>query len=325
MKLDDMNFGAMGSEITLRQTEVERVSVLKKLSGVYDEFAKLVFMFDCSGSMSERVARSYQNQYVWTDTILNDIRARVAKALADFLSDPTLTMGLDEIKLLDPSTGGMPTFTPNDEELKIRIVQQDLMDYFGIKVDFSKSHATPPRRMDLVKKLAKSELENRFKKFPNSRIAVVPFGSYPATLFDDGKPEDLWPALEKLEINMVVKRPDLGEAEIEMTGGGTDILAAIRRSMDICRAKPSPVGLHHLIIVSDGEDGSSYTIGSWVPSMKASGIVLDYIHIGCESHNTELAAACKALSGEFVSVNSEKDFETKFVEAVNRPLMLTAG
>ena len=59
MKLDSssMDFGG-ASDIVLRKTESVQTttSVLKKLSGVYEEHAKLVFCFDVSGSMSERVA-----------------------------------------------------------------------------------------------------------------------------------------------------------------------------------------------------------------------------------------------------------------------------
>ena len=63
-------------------------------------------------------------------------------------------------------------------------------------------------------------------------------------------------------------------------------------------------------------------ISSWVPNLKASGIVLDYIHIGEEGcANAELRAACVALGGEYCVVNSEREFEAKFVEAVHRKLL----
>ena len=61
-----------------------------------------------------------------------------------------------------------------------------------------------------------------------------------------------------------------------------------------------------------------------MPALKTSGVVLDYIHIGDEYVNAGLAAACKALGGEFVTVNSERDFAKKFVDAVQRK-MLGAG
>ena len=70
MNIDNMSFGSTTTDTTLRRTEVERTSVLKKLSGVYDAEQKMVFLFDVSGSMSERIAKSYENQYVWTDAIV---------------------------------------------------------------------------------------------------------------------------------------------------------------------------------------------------------------------------------------------------------------
>jgi len=234
-----------GSEITLRHTDVAKSnSVLKKLGGIYDEHAKLVFLFDCSGSMNSQVA-----------------------------GDPlALIAGHEE-----------------------------------------------PIRIDLVKRLAKQELENRFKKYPNSKISVIPFGDRPVVLFDDGDPKDLWSALDRLKTCF-----SLDGTYEQSTGGGTNILGAIRKAIDVCRAKPSPVGLHHFIIVSDGEDyHANNTIGSWVPALKASGVVMDYIHVGCESANDGLKAACLALGGEFVTVNSERDFETQFKLAVAR-LMLPA-
>ena len=58
MKLSDLSFTG-GNAVTLRSAAVERVSVLKKLDKVYDEHAKLVFLFDVSGSMGTAVAHTY--------------------------------------------------------------------------------------------------------------------------------------------------------------------------------------------------------------------------------------------------------------------------
>ena len=70
--------------------------------------------------------------------------------------------------------------------------------------------------------------------------------------------------------------------------------------------------------IAFGGDGGTYVLPEWVPVLKASGIVLDYIHIGDAYVNEPLQNACKALGGEFVVVNNELDFTTKFVEAVHR-------
>jgi Mg-chelatase subunit ChlD len=320
VKLDNMNLsGSMGSALTLRQTEVQKTSVLKSVSDTYTEHAKIVFLFDVSGSMGMRVAadktgQTYTDQYLWPAALLADVRTRVAAAINEFIMSGG--MGCNEsdlLKLVDDAPVGAvnagPAFNPkDDEDLKARILRTDLIAYLGVAVDFSKKHQQPPTRLELVRKLAKSELQARFAKFPNSRVAVIPFASTAEVRFDDGKPEQLWPIVGNLA---------------EGLGGGTDILKAIKKGVDCCRKHPSVVGLHHFILVTDGEDGSaSMAISSWVPNLKASGIVLDYIHIGEEGcANAELRAACVALGGEYCVVNSEREFEAKFVEAVHRKLL----
>jgi len=269
MNMNDVNFD-MTNELATRKTEVQTngKSVLKGLDGMYDEHARLLFLFDVSGSMTQ----------------------------------------------------GVPT--------------EDL--------------TKPLSRIDLVKKLAKQEIQKRFDKFPKSAVSVVPFSGRPVTLFDMQDPKNLWPALDGLNSpwsayicnacgrvenapngrwgnsnNAPVCACNNKPMTLEWSDGGTDILAAIRKAMDLCRLKPSAVGIHHIILVTDGEDGNAaHTIGTWVPAMKASGVVLDYIHIGDASQaNQGLVDACKQLGGEYVVVNSEKDFTTKFIAAVGRKML----
>src|SRR5438034_1140612 len=92
---DNMKLNLKGGELTLRNTELESKSVLKKLTGVYDEHAKIVFIFDVSGSMNSRVAKTYTEQYQWTPEILADVRARATVAIASLnalQSDPMALM-----------------------------------------------------------------------------------------------------------------------------------------------------------------------------------------------------------------------------------------
>lgn len=320
MKLDNMKL--KGNEIAMRSGNelVEKPSVLKKLNTVYDEHAKLVFLFDVSGSMMSLIARTFTDQYNWTPEIVAKIKADVSAAVTKANS---LMMGVGtdlltevETKLIQMSDkfrgpNNTFTFTPkDDEELAERVVRNDLIGHFGVDINWERHSDKPLKRIELVKTLAKSELENRFKKYPNSRVAVIPFGSFPDVMFNDGEPADLWPKLDELCIGW-------GNA-----GGGTDILNAISAAMDVCREKPSPVGIHHFIVVSDGEDGrADQALPSWLPSLQASGIVMDYIHIGDETRNAGLELVCKSTGGECVTVNNEKDMRAKFVEAVNR-LML---
>ena len=363
MKLDNMNFNLTGNEITLRAKEdvtAKTGSVLKNQGAFYDENARLLFLFDVSGSMTSRVAadksgKTFVDQFLWNDQQLAQIRIDATAAISRIngaMLDPFAMQMGDEIyaKLADPQPGpnGEVMFTcTSDQDLKERIVRADMMLHFGINIDFAKQHQQPPTRIELVKKLAKQEIKNRFNKFPKSVVSVVPFSGHPVTLFDGQEPENLWPALESLDSPWQIwlcptchksakftgygqGEPTCGEhgpMKLENSDGGTDILAAVRRAMDLCRHKPSPIGIHHIILVTDGQDYTAdSTIGSWVPAMKASGVVLDYIHIGEAGYaNQGVKAACEALGGEYVVVNSERDFSEKFIAAVNRLMLPPAA
>lgn len=335
MKLDNTTMSFGGSSIVLRKTAVEQNSQFKKVSDTYSEHSKLVFLFDVSGSMASPIARdrhgvSYADFYLWTPEILADIRKRVQDVVdksnrnddvnsPDFNSIMLTQEELDLTLLFDGRNAqGQHEFRADDDTLKDRIILKDLIKIFGILHDPAKKKQEPPTRMGVVKKLAMQEIAARFKKFPKSRVAVVPFGDNPITLFDDGPAEQVEVELAKLDHRGMSIIAPSGE-RTEYTGGGTDILKAIRRGMDICRNNPSAVGIHHFILVTDGEDwNAGTTIAAWVPNMKASGIVLDYIHIGDSVVNDGLREACKLTGGEYVMVNTEKDLAEKFQIATNR-------
>lgn len=336
MKLDQtMN---LGTGLVLRKTAVQQNADFKKISDTYSEHAKLVFLFDVSGSMNSRITRdksgaTYTDEFLWPD--LNDIKKRVEAVRANLGcdvgndEDDTTSAALDPeslsiAQLLDPFTG-LPKYT-TDDELKEQIIKNSLMSIFNVLPDFTKKHQEPPTRIGIVKKLAKQEINARFAKFPNSRIAVIPFSGIAAPLFDDGKQEDIDAAIEKLDVNLRIehKNKDGIVSKVTYMDGGTDILAAIHEGMDVCRRAPSAVGIHHLIVVTDGGAGV-WQIVDWIDNMKASGIVLDYIHIGDETPNKDLVDACKALGGDCVSVNTEKDLKEKFMAAVSRPMLPPAS
>lgn len=311
MKLNEMNVAGGGALVTRKTELATQESILKKMERQCDEHAKLVFLLDDSGSMQERLSRSYSEQYSWTPEVLADIRVKVNAALQQILvlGFNAAAEDIELARLADYDDGVAAAHIPDDKELKDRVIRFNLISALGVPVDFAKKHQVPPSRIEVVKKLAKQEIMRRFEKYPKSRIACVKFEGSATNIFDDGEPSNLPSAIDRLTGN----------------GGSTSILNAINCGMDICRRKPSIVGIHHFIVVSDGEDYEcSSEIMGWVPVLKASGVVLDYIHIGDRDCNANLKKACEALGGEAVTVNSEADLEAKFVEAVQRK-MLPAG
>ena len=318
MKLD----GALtlgNTSIVLHKKQEDKQTPKKTISDTYSEFAKLVFLFDTSSSMENHIARTASGKsladllYVFTPDILADIRLRVETALAEYntVQDAGGEISEDVTKLAclaDAWHGanGELVFSASDDELKDRILRTNLTDFFNIlPTQVTNRDTKAPTRMSVVKRLAKQEIVKRFQKFPKSRIAVIAFNDHPTVLFDDGASGELDAEVEKLHAS-----------------GGTNILEAIKQGMEVCRAKPSSVGIHHFLLVTDGEDpAADVIIRSWVPTLKASGVILDYIHIGDSYVNQGLRDACAELGGEYVPVNSEDELEEKFMQALKRPLL----
>lgn len=308
MKLNFTNTG-----LVLRKTALETESRIKPLNGVYDEFQKLVFLFDCSGSMNNYIARSYEDQYQWPEEKLAEIRTKAeaafaAKQIIDQIEDEALRatemflLGTEVHELAswcDPATGKAKP----DAELKLNVIRTGRIGDFGIALNWEKHTDVPPSRIEVVKKLAHSELAKRVAKYPMGQLAIIRFGSGATVLYEEGRDEAmLWAAVDSLTAD----------------DGGTEILNALNTGMGVCRKNPSKVGVHHFVLVTDGGDTGGGDFLGWIPTLKASGVILDYIHIGDESPNSEISAVCKATGGEYALVNSEKSLREKFVEAVSR-------
>lgn len=334
MKLDNTSLNLGGAGLVLHKKALEQNAQFKKISDTYSEHAKLVFLFDVSGSMNAKIAvdkhgESYTDEFMWPTGCLDDIKKRVDLVIknmvmafngdpdADELTDCQLQVLIDTCNL--PPT---PRFV-DDEDLKQRIIRASLTGFLGIFPDVAKVHQEPPTRLGVLRSLAKQEIHARFEKYPNSRIAVIPFSGQAAPLFNDGKQEEIDAAISKLDPNMQIPRlGKKGEVKsICYMDGSTDIMLAIHEGLEVCRMNPSTVGIHHIIIVSDG---GSCINPAWTSILKSSGVVLDYIHIGDERPNDLLVGMCKELGGDCVTVNSEKELKEKFKLAVERPLLPAA-
>lgn len=307
----ELNF--TNTALTVRRTALDATeSKVKPLDGVYDEFQKLVFLFDCSGSMNQQIARSYEDQYQWTPEKMAEIRAKceqafTAKARADAIEDKGLramemfALGSEVFTLAgwcDYNGKALP-----DLELQQNVIRHNKLGDFNIPVNWLTHSDVPPTRIEVVQKLAHSELAKRIAKYPKGGLAVLRFGSDANVLYEEGHDETvLWNAVDTLLAN----------------DGGTNTLNALAAGIEVCRRKPSPVGVHHFVLVTDGQDTSGGNFFDWIATLKASGVILDYIHIGDGFPNGGIQAVCKATGGEYAHVNSEKALREKFIQAVER-------
>jgi len=307
----ELNFTNTG--LVLRRTALETESRIKPLNGVYDEFQKLVFLFDCSGSMDNYIARSYEDQYQWPEEKMVEIRKKAedafaAKQTVDQIEDECLRatkmfmLGAEVMEMASWCNHATGT-AKQDAELKLNVIRAGMIGSLSVGLNWETHTNVPPTRIEVVKKLAHSELAKRVAKYPKGQLAIIRFGSGAQVLYQEGRDEKaLWDAVDSLTAN----------------DGGTKILNALNTGMSVCRKNPSKVGVHHFVLVTDGGDTGGGDFLGWIPTLKASGVILDYIHIGDEQPNSEISAVCKATGGEYALVNSEKSLREKFVEAVSR-------
>lgn len=323
MKLDDMNFD---DSMALTVTSNALQPKLKGLGGVYEAHTKLVFLFDISDSMGMRMSRDYVDHYIWPDTMLADVRKKalatfegiIEKRLEALMSDapPVVLSNVDTflLSIIDPMTGNVE---PDDKKLQQAMIRHTVVLELGGTINLAKHKDVPMSRAQVVKQIAVKEIGRRLDENPDAAIAVVFFNSNAKVVFNEG---DLRRGIDQSTGRQLARvQLEKAIAEVDKVCGGTNILDALTKGLEACAAKQSKVGLHHFVLVTDGEDSySSSMIHDWVPVLKQSGVVLDYIHIGDLEVNDAVKEACEALGGQFVGVETQEELETKFMEAAQR-------
>lgn len=276
------------------------------LEDMYDRFSRLLYLIDASGSMGEGMARDSSNgsEYMWTDELLEDGRERLLDMVADGNSilDPDSGVDLTEGKLK----------RMGKDALQKLLEEEDLMDELGVSekqtvpTSYGQKNKT---KMQAVKQAAREFVKKRFQKFPDAQVAVFSFEGSPMLLSAAFTEEEVLRAIDSL--------PDQG-------GGGTNIFSAVNRGLNECKKRTQEVGMHHIVLVSDGCDDGARSVKSLLPEMKEIGVVFDFIFILGGSDFADdytiqiLKEVCEATGGEFVTVRTEKDFVEKFLKASNR-------
>lgn len=320
---DDKKFEITGGAIvsTGKKTEYkekfEQATEIPKETGmtveeIYDRYSRLLYLIDASGSMGQGMAgEDRANQYLWSDGILNRIRAAM-EADGD---QPDVDEFGDEDEISDGPAGVTPVSMMSDEDLKNYVVDNNLHNKYGVHLRYNPSyHSRTRSKMQAVKEAARDFVSSRFRKYPDALVTLFSFEGHPQLLSNGANEADVIRGIDRL--------PDGG-------GGNTDIFAAVECALGNIEAHPSKVKRHHIVLVSDGLDNGALRVPTLLPRLKASGVVFDFIFILgtslMEQTNPEviecLRGVCEQTGGEFQTVKTEKDFTQKFLAASNRKML----
>lgn len=314
---------SMGLVVTKKTTAKANTGGPKSQAEVYDQFMKLVYMFDISGSMSERILEepTKPEHLSFDDYELMRLNRRVEFALdqAKLLEERRETMSDEEksqfneiedseeyaaFKKYKELLGDADIKSVSVDRARQLIFENKLWEGLGITPNPALS--TPDdSKLQLVKTNCKKYIEDRLNKYPTADIVVIQFDDK-AELLDCNSKELLMDSIDKM-----------------FPRGGTNIMQAIKYAKEICNKAPSPVNLHHFVLVSDGQDMGAMEMEEYKDVLIESGIVFDFIFLSSGYGNikkvsTLLKEVCKSTGGDYVEVKTKKDFEKKFLAASTR-------
>ena len=293
------------------------------LVDMYDHYSKLLYVIDASSSMgSGMLSEDWIKRYTWSPELLEQFRVEMRKTYKKELAEYQAEQDVMDEDDIDPDDDGVfeeeapeDPDALSDDELKMKILSENLSDKHGIGLQNNYNYRGRSRsKMMALKDAAKKFVADRFRKFADARVGVFRFTDSTQLLCASG-------ASEVEVMNAINRLPDGGD-------GSTEIFQAVERALNDCKKRPSEVGLHHIVFVSDGEDYSGIRVKDLLPRMKELGVIFDFIYmLGAteEASYSEtvqvLKAVCEATSGEFVVVKTEQDFEQKFLAVSNRPML----
>jgi len=202
------------------------------------------------------------------------------------------------------------------KELRIYVIRQQLHKaYDDLKLVETGVKPTSMGKIDVMKNAAKQFIGERFDRHPDAKVYAYQFDDIVELMTADISKDGLLQAVDRL-----------------YPRNGTNIFAALDVALKELKRSPSPMALHQIVLVTDGETSE----GEWIekellPRMKAQGVVLDFIFIVgsgmWSNHYQESTAAlkrvCKETGGEFTQVDTPSDLTQKFLKAAHR-LMIPA-
>jgi hypothetical protein len=165
-------------------------------------------------------------------------------------------------------------------------------------------------KLELMKKMVYKYIKNRFARNENSRLGLVKFESYADIIVEICSDED--------ELLSMVQGLQ--------SGGSTQMAAGLRASIGLLK-KAHGLGIPRIVLISDGVADSREDVIQAIEEEKDYVLTIDSIYIGREADHVWLEfmeKLAKITGGTFEKIENEQEFETKFLKAVNHPL-LTSG
>lgn len=288
---------------------LKMTSKSNQLSDLFDRYQKIIYLIDESGSMVSGMAPEDEaKMYNFTDAVLEKFRNHIREVRIQNIlkEDPKLS----QLEALQEASADMEDeglqHTPNLIEY---IVTHNLVEQTGIDVPRNWNVETI-RKVDAVRSSMKKFVEQRFKKYADAQVAVFGFdGSTTVHCYAGSPLEDVVKAIENLSAH----------------GSSTNITQAVERAIKECKRRPSSVGAHHIVLVSDGLDYGAIKVKDLLEQMKTTNICFDFIFVKGEyghSANPEvvkvLKEVCYNTGGEYNEVSKMSDFQDKFLAVSNR-------
>ena len=329
----NLNHRAGGEEVSGLPTFERR-----EAATIYDQYQKLLFVLDDSGSMGQRlmgitdlmeeeltdedrqnIEKRIENAKVRAEA---DVKAALEALDSEEESEFDIVGGDDEG--FDLSGVDVPhefpnetlyndqqwnrLATKNDESRKAEVLKSDsLCRELGI----SRHGSTAPSKNTAMKAVVTKEIRDRYMKFGTPDIQVIKFEASFQVLRTIGEEETIQ-AVDSLTAH----------------GWDTKIFPPLQAALGLCKHAPSAVGCHHIILVTDGLSGDGDECLALLPECLRLNAVVDFIHIADEydvcsdwSQYSQLKELSNKSGGKFYSVSTVKDFEKVFFESSQR-LML---
>lgn len=289
------------------------------LKETIDREQKIVYIMDASGSMSSKMApEDPKDLYDWSPEVLEKFSDKIQLEFQKDIQDEQFAKGNpvpkddDESLMKAAAVRFLEEGLDEKDNLIQYILDEGLVDKYitEIQVPVKGEYSLQTEsRSQAMRGAMKKFVQQRFQKWPQSKVELIEFDSSPSVRAEAGA------TLETL----LTEIDNIGQY-----GGGTDIHAAVSFALRRVNQSPSPVNANHLILVTDGEDHRAINVENLLPTMKKLGVVFDYIFVkGSNSHVDDSVAnvlkkVCNETGGEYAEVTKSSDFTQKFFEMSNR-------